>query len=316
METQSLTVYPNSHHLVKDLKKNFKSYRKLIKSMTTRDKRFPFIVLDKCLKLDEYSIDVRFNGFNESNDRKISKIVQKFYSTLDSQPNKKRKTDNSFVDLSKIDNENEQLNYEMSDEENHGFSSHANTDRSLKSCKNGHKTKLNGLSHNSKSEVNKKLNSNNSNFNNKSVKQDLCNGLSVYNNNINDLNFKIPKCTDKKESIESIIIFANTLVKNSKRCGDAFNYLSKYLSEDQWTNTEIIEILAKIALGIASINDLGSHINRLDEVIDKIKSLQYTDDDFWDELIFRVDKKRNDLKYAHVSDLLLLTIYDCFNSIL
>jgi len=303
METQSLTIYHNSHDLVKDLKKNFKSYRKLIKSMTTRDKRFPFIVLDKCFKLDEYSIDVRFNGFNESNDRKISQILHKIDPTFDSQPNKKRKTDNSFLDLSKISNENEQLNYEMSDEE----SGHANTDKNLNNCKSVYKTKLNGVSHNNKSEVNKKLNSNGCHFNNKSVKQDLCNGLSVYSNNINDFNFKIPKCTDKKESIESIISFANTLVKNNKRCGDAFNHLSRYLSEDQWTNTEIIETLAKIALGIASISDLGSHINGLDEVIDKIKSLQYTDDDFWDELIFRVDKKRNDLKYAHVSNLLLPT---------
>jgi hypothetical protein len=294
METNCWKIYENSDNLVKDLKKKFKIYKKQIKEKTTKSKRFPFVVLDKCLKLDQYSIDVKNYGFNRSNDQFINKLVNNMdLSSHSMTNNKKRKFENSFINLCEINDENEELDYEMSDEENNGFCFDKKTNNSFGfNHKNNRNEKFDNYSN--KTEVTKKLKSNHLNS-----KQDYCNGLSVYqNNNTNELNFKIPK----KESYESVVSYVNNLIKNNKRCGDAYKHLCRQLNDNQWNNSDIIEIVAKIALGIANSLESGSHVNNLEEVIDKIKTLQHIDDDFWDELILRVDKRRNDgkCKYIHV----------------
>jgi len=136
------------------------------------------------------------------------------------------------------------------------------------------------------------------------------NGMSVYSdNNLNtDTKFKIPK--RDSQNIETIVERTQTL-KNSRRWVDAFDQLSRNLSDDQWDREDVIELLVQIAKGMAAGNDFCStkinhHFNAL---TDKLKTLKYIEDEFWDQIIYMASKK-NESKTNSQINALLSGLYD------
>ncbi|CAG2120871.1 unnamed protein product, partial [Medioppia subpectinata] len=113
------------------------------------------------------------------------------------------------------------------------------------------------------------------------------NGLSL-NGNTNTT-FKIPK--KDPQNIDTIIERTRER-KDNKQWVEAFDIFTKNLKNEHWIQENVISLLVEIAKGMAASNDLnGNKFNHFNALIDKLKSLRFIDDEFWDEIIFTATKK-------------------------
>ena len=283
-------IYSNTNKLAKSLKKSFKCYKNLIKENIRRSQRFPVIELKKSLELDNCCVYVHQNGFDESVDQKISRILKKNKNVNESNdypPNKRQKLVKSTVNLFA----NEDLIEELDDlEDDKKKVAKTNDNHSRDNSKSKYEysdtfTKIKGYSNNASDSQKKRL--------------------SVYETNpINSQSFKIPK--NMGQNIESIIRHAKSLANSSVRCVDAFTYLVRNLSEDQWMRYDVKVLLPTIALTMSkNIDFLVNNIIIFNELIDKIKILQIIDEDFWDQLIYGIEKKTKNI-YSHVRTITIL----------
>ena len=298
-------VYNCSEELVKDLKRTFKPFKSLIKDNTSRDQRFPFVQLKRCPKLDNCLIKYKSNDFkyNESIDRKLNKICKKFYrkATIDSDsgeelpPKKKRKVVETLLNLNLITNENEDLDFE---EDNSNKANERNIftqikDKSEPNLTNGFKDKnsdkMNGFYH--KNDYKKTNDTSNEDKNNFLTE---INGFhSSVNNNPN---FKIPK---NGNNFETIISRAKSMATTTRRPAEAYTHLLRHLSEDQWSREDVMDVLVATATNMVANTEFATQVKQFNELIDKIKSLKYFDNHFWDQIIANVEKKK-DSKNSHV----------------
>ena len=287
LEIMSLpVVHDDSEELVKTLKKCLKPYKSQIKANTERNRRFAFVKLDKCSHLDKWTQHFisNDNHVDEHLDRKLKKITKKLYrstrkrdSTEEEPVKKKPKVSNTLIDFNSINNENEDLDFEDGSDSGSGDKKISDKKSRPKQV-NGSISKLNGHSATNSFDRTKENR----------------NGLPLYSNNLNQT-FKIPK--KSAENIETILSHVNSLIK---RPSEAFNHLNKHLADDQWSREDVIESLVNIAKNMVIKKDFGGHLNVFNELVNKLKSLKYIENEFWDDLIFVIDKKKGELKNTHV----------------
>lgn len=278
-------IHPDSGQLVSSLKKCLKPYRAQIKANTTRSRRFAFVGLTKIAALDECAAhyNANHNRADDYLDRKLRKICRKHCRTdreeSRQQLNHKRaKVSNTPLDLNLIHNQNDDLDFEdgtVSSES--GLTNISRSSKGQNKQVNGFVPKVIGLSADN------------------DVSSEKKNALPLYANNLNQT-FKIPK--KDSQSIDSIITHVTSL---NKRPLQAFNHLNKYLADDQWGRDDVVALLQTIAKNMVAYNEFGGNFAEFNEITNKLKSLKHTENDFWDDLIFAVEKKKNDLRNSHVS---------------
>ncbi|XP_054160486.1 anaphase-promoting complex subunit 6-like [Oppia nitens] len=316
-------IFKTSNELVMILKKRFKEYKNIIKEKTDSRHRLPFVKLSQSSKLDKCSLYVKSRGFSKTTDDKLNRLCKRLDNNYnesndehkerkdikqsnDFQINKKRKYE--LIDIFKgdddIDNEldrKDRKKYLKTNNQTNGES-----DKSTSNDKNGSKfTKLKEFE--SKCEPQRKPQT----YQYISSKQiglkSQDNGLSIYNSNLNELNFKIPK--KDSQDTKSMLDRAQSL-RTSKRYDESFNHLVRNLTENQWKEPIVLELLILLAKGMASSKDFyGPHTNTFADIIDKIKSLQYIEDDFWDFIIYCTFKKNTNNK-SHQINLFLSGLYE------
>ncbi|CAG2167436.1 unnamed protein product, partial [Oppiella nova] len=312
-------IYESSEAVVKVQKKRLKAYKDVIKQNTCRSQRFPVVRIDRFPKLDKYCTHVQTNGFSQSIDHKINRLCRQLSNETNGDGlsdssdrktnNQKKRSHEEMIDLCVIQEENDELDFEeeslskkfLKTNEYKRKSSSADTRNDVKN--ESKYTKLNDF------EITSEAPKKSYNYI-PSQRSSEMKGMSVYSdNNLNtDTKFKIPK--RDSQNIETIVERTQTL-KNSRRWVDAFDQLSRNLSDDQWDREDVIELLVQIAKGMAAGNDFCStkinhHFNAL---TDKLKTLKYIEDEFWDQIIYMASKK-NESKTNSQINALLSGLYD------
>lgn len=262
--------------MVKHLKKRYKEYKNDIKnSIDDKNKWFPIVVVKRNDCLDKCAKVYARRGYCEELDNSVKTAVN-----ADNQTNQTKKkksiTDTINVNVLKINDENDVLDFDEDFEE-------ANNGSVKTSGKSDDKS------------------ANKSSFNQSSKSKSKSNNTAIVsaidlNTNIN-FNFKIPKRPNNGNNpinTESIVGYAKTMINSSNitRIINAYDYLTRNLSEDQWENKDVIAILCKIAVLLAMKCEMSTHVTKMREIVDKLKSMKHTDSEFWDELISTVEKRR------------------------
>ena len=319
-------IYKSSEDLVTKLKETFRPYRKIIKSNTEKNKRLPFVTLKRISTLDRCVAYYQQNDnqYDERLDRKLTKILRKSEEqkvSAEEQPLKKRKIVNSLLDLNLINDENEDLDFEEENTQSSQLSEAIEEDESEPSTAdtysepkltNVNSNKVNGLVRKSDyQKTNGSVNYSERNGNTLGLTKPTVseNGFisEVSKALPADNGFKIPK--KSSQSIETIIEHSQRLANNNIRPVEAYKHLARYLSEDQWRREDVMQLLVTISKNMVSNKDFGINVSIFNELIDKMKSLKYVDEDFWDEIIYLVEKKRSDSKNTQVSLTFIASIF-------
>ena len=317
-DNNRVKIYKNFERVKDVLKKKYRHDRRLF-DVISKQQRFPFVVLEKNKHLDKKAkrlkreLELEAIELSECSNHTTSSNSSK--DTHERCKKHKKLKSSSLDDLLALNMENEQLDFEESEE----MLKKVEIEPKIE-IKKEKETDKNKCARQNTESVEKKYGLEKDKYNNNNNNKSVLNSFNKENKgsfldqtNCLKLEFKIPKKTCANQN-ETIFDHVEGLIKNG-RYSDAYNYLTIHLiqpqdsNEDIWKNEQVVQLIAKICLGMAKSARINSDFEKLHQSIQRIIRVEYIDSHFWNDIVTYMDCSLKRGNNVHLVRKFLAQIY-------